>query len=780
MYEYLREHPAQHTVVVLLRATAGALCVPPSTLYDWLLLWAASGGAFGFPGAGGTAMVPAPTTRFLFHWPPPPPAPPPPLVESPPPPPFKLGNRTDAIIECEYFEGTDLTVSSASAGPSLDRVAATQRDCCHLCAKHLGCTNFVYMPDSGLCLVLPHVESSELTKIPNPSTVGGAVHITTPEDHVEAVHFDGCKYEVGSAYTGGALTAAAAPVASAGGHTPTKQDCCDACAQVPACAKFVYEVYSGACQLFAPIAEQYFVHGLVSGTLGGRTAAGLGLSGLNVTFNDIEVPDVDPRLTPALATPPAPPALWIAKLPPPSPPPDDEQLAADVLADVSLGVGGVLVLFLMMCGYLIFSVQILGWLHRVSGGTLGRKPKILAQHAQPADARAANGKPLLALSHNGSGSEKRLLGYNGRAAGITKVTVQTRQLTQKKDVDVNGCDTVGKLRSRIWDEFSHLLGKLRKEEVALLCYFDTDDASGLNPWHLVTEASSMPRVLACEALKLVEKALIADEQLEVAFALCLRGPKGDAVEDVGPGGGKGSRYGKKRHDKEKERKKERRRNKDKGGAKGRLDDDEEAEDEPLLDDDASALVPSQLLSAGTLAPLDSAPTGAPPAAAAAEPPKRLAFKPAFEEAEAPRMEEQDVDLDPFVCPTRPMATSTKTRRAVRNPMMLLEPMEATGPPVAMDAARSPTRCAPVEEQPPADDDDGVEGPSLLGKIVAITGLVAQAHLNGRRGVVQKYDAAKKRWVVRLDEMDGNGGVVAFRPANLTVLGGGDVLRPEVL
>ena len=143
------------------------------------------------------------------------------------------------------------------------------------------------------------------------------------------------------------------------------------------------------------------------------------------------------------------------------------------------------------------------------------------------------------------------------------------------------------------------------------------------------------------------------------------------------------------------------------------------------------------------------------------------------------MEEQDVDLDPFFCPTRPMATSTKTRRAVRNPMMRLEPLEAAGPPAETDAARQPTRRAPVEEQPPADDEDGIDGPSLLGKLVEITKLVSQAHLNGRRGIVQKYDSTKKRWVVRLDEMDGNGGVVAFRPANLTVLGGGDVLRPDV-
>ena len=90
-------------------------------------------------------------------------------------------------------------------------------------------------------------------------------------------HFTGCRYEAGSSYTGGALTAAAQPVASVGGHTATKQDCCDACARVPSCAKFVYEVYSGSCQLFSPIAERYYVQGLISGTMTSRNGESLGL-----------------------------------------------------------------------------------------------------------------------------------------------------------------------------------------------------------------------------------------------------------------------------------------------------------------------------------------------------------------------------------------------------------------------------------------------------------------------------------------------------------------------
>ena len=115
----------------------------------------------------------------------------------------------------------DLTTTSGM-GPTVDVVSSTQQDCCNLCAKRAGCESFVFMPDSAACLLMP--PGSSVQKIPNPSTIGGQVHISSPADHVAVVHFSGCRYETGSGYTGGAITAAAQPVASAGGHTTTKQD----------------------------------------------------------------------------------------------------------------------------------------------------------------------------------------------------------------------------------------------------------------------------------------------------------------------------------------------------------------------------------------------------------------------------------------------------------------------------------------------------------------------------------------------------------------------------
>ena len=56
--------------------------------------------------------------------------------------------------------------------------------------------------------------------------------------------------------------------------------------------------------------------------------------------------------------------------PPPSPPPDDQKLASDVLADVSLMVGSAMLLMALLCAYLIMSVQIMSWLHRCSNGKL--------------------------------------------------------------------------------------------------------------------------------------------------------------------------------------------------------------------------------------------------------------------------------------------------------------------------------------------------------------------------------------------------------------------------
>ena len=680
--------------------------------------------------------------RFGFSWPPPPPAPLAPHVGSPPPLPFHLANRSDAVLECEFFEGMDLTGTSGM-GPTVDMVSATQHDCCNLCAEHAGCESFVFMPDSTACLLMP--PGSSVQKIPNPSTIGGQVHISSPADHVTVVHFSGCRYEAGSGYTGGAITAAAQPIASAGGHTATKQDCCDACARVPSCAKFVFEVYSGMCQLFSPIAEHYFVQGLVSGTMTSRNAASLGLA--NVSFNDFELQEVNTDLM-ALHYPPAPPALLTEDYPPPSSPPDDQQLASDVLADVSLVVGSIMLLMVLICAYLVLSVQVMGWLYRCSNGKIGRQPKALmpAMNVDP-DAQQTR--------------SRKLLGHNQRELGVLKVTVQTVQLSQKKELQVGACETLAELRGVIWDEFSHLLGKLRTQGTVLLCYHPNNNA--VSPWLLVTEASNMQRVIACEALKLVEKTLVANEAFETAFALSMRGPE----DNNGEGKGRQKSRSKKNA--------QHRRKEGLGGAKGELDgEDEDAEEKPLLhnndvllDEDAAEDPPPQDNNVAPdgmngednaidddLEPELVAKSRFPPMA-----------KPEWQ-AEGEESSPGQCNFDPF--DPHPPSAARKTRpklpRAVDNETEISSAMAletALRPPVY---AAAPIVAPPVEED--GFDDNSSTG--FLGKRVQIVGLVSQPHLNGRRGVASKFDGKRRRYLVRLDEIDGQAEVVAFRPDNLVL------------
>ena len=677
--------------------------------------------------------------RFGFSWPPPPPSPLAPVVHSPPPSPFHLPNRSaDAILECEFFEGMDLTTTSGM-GPTVDEVSSTQQDCCNLCAKRAGCESFVFMPDSAACLLMP--PGSSVQKIPNPSTVGGQVHISSPADHVAVTHFSGCRYETGSGYTGGAITAAAQPVASAGGHTATKQDCCDACAQVPNCAKFVFEVYSGNCQLFGPTAERYNVQGLVSGTMTSRNAASLGLA--NVSFNDFELQEVN-NVAIALHYPPAPPTLLTANHPPPSPPPDDQKLASDVLADVSLMVGSAMLLMVLLCAYLIMSVQIMSWLHRCSNGKLGRLPKaLLPEMNVDPDARQPR--------------SRKLLGHNRREPGVLKVTVQTVQLTQKKELQVGACDTLAELRDVIWDEFRHLLGKLRIQGTVLLCYHPNNN--DVSPWLLVTEASNMQRVIACEALKLVEKTLVANETFEAAFALSLRGPE----DKNGEGKGRHKSRGKKN------------RRKEGSGVASRLDrDDEDAEEKLLLanddvapDEDAAEENPIEVNDvgrdrmSGSDSAVDDDPEPGPPAKS------HFLAKPTWQ-AEGEESSPRQCDIDPFEIqppsaarkarPTLPCAADNDTEIGSA---MALETAVSARPPACVAA---PASAQPVEE----DGFDDAQDSGFLGKYVRIVGLVSQPHLNGRRGVASRFDSHRRRYLVRLDEIDGRAEVVAFRPVNLAL------------
>ena len=75
---------------------------------------------------------------------------------------------------------------------------------------------------------------------------------------------------------------------------------------------------------------------------------------------------------------------------------------------------------------------------------------------------------------------------------------------------------------------------------------------------------------------------------------------------------------------------------------------------------------------------------------------------------------------------------------------------------------------PAKDIEPEDGFDDPSSTGFLGKHVRIVGLVSQPHLNGRRGVASRFDSNRRRYLVRLDEIDGHAEVVAFRPDNLVL------------
>ena len=59
---------------------------------------------------------------------------------------------------------------------------------------------------------------------------------------------------------------------------------------------------------------------------------------------------------------------------------------------------------------------------------------------------------------------------------------------------------------------------------------------------------------------------------------------------------------------------------------------------------------------------------------------------------------------------------------------------------------------------------------LLGKRIEVCGLLSKADLNGRQGLAMTFDAAKRRYRVRLDaHMDEDSKVLAFKADNLRMV-----------
>ena len=758
--------------------------------------------------------------------PPPPPHPPPSPPRTPPPPlPAALGTRTDTHIECEFFNGIDLSVVSAkgtghhvpasTSVQTTDTTADTKRHCCSICGMQAGCTDFVFEPSSKTCMLMPPVPSYMLRRGTNNHTIAGAVTISRL-DHSHAA----CHFNIGSGYSGGKIGIGRA---LPGKKMDSQQDCCDACDRDPRCAKFVFEHFGGDCQLFGPEAEHYYTFNLISGTVDGRadeevdtrSAAdgGAGIGGAGEGDPDVggseegEYGESD-WLDPDETAPPQPPLMSFTRYPPPPSPDSDENgVAQQVLADFSLVMGFLIVFGFAMCGYLFFSREIQLLLYTFSGGMIGKRSggsllpiaDLMAQPAEP-EARSRNKKGVL-------------------LPGYAKVTVQTSQLEQKKEILVGGCQTLADLHELIWDEFGHLLKKTRVKDTVVLVWASNEPpikSSGkvsrqqpqpLARWMKVTEASDMNSVAQCTAIKVRDKKALDHKALAVAFAPMLTGSKKGKKGKKDQEKGKKQRALKQKEEEEEqehEQKQEEEEGEEAGGDEGSGDENAQAGDEEMGDAQSSdehgsdeegpnghSSEGSEEADGGAAAALGQRGRGSHGGFS-----RIAADSPPGEDSSDEGNSEEPLCSDvPVPRAPEPSAVRSSTSRTSsgKSPGKLgnrghrdkkMEKAEKSekakpekagrveqGSPKKAKDATSASRL-PVKQN---DDDEDLEAAdaarNLVGKRVEVHGLVGQAELNGRKGQVTMFDEAKSRFRVRLETHPTKGAskLLAFKLGNLRKL-----------
>jgi len=423
-------------------------------------------------------------------------------------------HHTRQHFECSFLPGIELNVD-ASEGYT-DRTAGSKEECCNTCGLKAGCQDFVFEPSSGTCVLLPHVPKEMITSAKNEYTVSGSLQITVVKKN-EEVH-GSCDFLASSGYSGGGL-GVGQPLP--GGHAiESKQDCCDSCDRNEKCAKFTYETYSKSCMLYEAYAEQYITDGLLSGVVTSRSSKAIQAP---VTHYSSDVDDQPMWLR--LPPPPTPPMLWgFQEDDKPPPPPAERDATKELLSVVSLAAGGLMAFAFLMCAYCFFHEDVIRLVSAITGGG-GKK-----RNGKVYSAAHDRYNKELPPSRGARGKKKR---HKEGREGRMHVRVETKALTQKKDVFVGGCESVGELKKVVFEEFSTILASRRVESMLLLCIEaavdgGNDEETNEQPWMLVTNQSDVRQVLECESLRLVEKGEHAGEDYPLAFVepVSRKGKKG--------------------------------------------------------------------------------------------------------------------------------------------------------------------------------------------------------------------------------------------------------------
>jgi hypothetical protein len=529
------------------------------------------------------------------------PPPPPPRRSISPPPLSHLGRHHDdksrAHVDCTFVEGVEYTVKKQT-GYS-DTTAQTKEECCALCGHHdSGCSNFVFEPSSGVCVLLPLVTRNNLERDDNEFVVSGTASVGVVAQGALTFPITSCSFTPNSGYSSGLIGPAPR---LPGGEMVSREECCQSCGVTLGCARFTFNEASRTCNMYKAYAEIVMVNELTSGSIPSKLLPGV--QGVPGVGEGAFAADTHSYL---IDTPPAPALPSFAKLvmqPPPPPPEIVASSAMVVVSDFSMFAMVAMFLGLLLCVYLFFAPTLQSFLHSATNGTMGGKKFGSGGkygQIQPRYGKLRSKKPsrkdrmdfdddddddddddndddvggsllsrrslakahtaIIAVADEPRGRKKRSNSRSGRRPSDrhreevrspspvgprAKLVVQTTSMSQSKDLDVSHCEAYDELRSLFFDEFPALLKGLRPRHMQLFCLAPPPDEprDGRHGeeqlmWLLVTKESDFARVIECPAFRLQDER--CDDSMSSQYVVAF-------VELKRPRGGKsGSRSGRKK------------------------------------------------------------------------------------------------------------------------------------------------------------------------------------------------------------------------------------------
>ena len=443
---------------------------------------------------------------------------PPPVypITSPPPPPTTLGHHRipggHEHTECTYDEGVEYTVDRTDG--YFPSKAPSREECCSLCGHTAGCTDFVFEPSTSTCVLLPHITSeSEIEAWPNPDVVSGSVKISLAPIVIPS---SSCSFSESTGYARGSL-GTGKPVP--GTLMLTKEDCCLACGAVPLCAKFTFEPGTKTCTLHEAYAEVIKMEDMLSGMVKSK------LVGQGEIFERYHGGENASEAWRAYPPPPMRPGFAAFETAFLSPPPplshEDGGTTEMIISRVSSTIFMIMVFGVFVCTYCFFSPQILRMAYDLSGGKFGKR-------LEPKHKRIPAMEPA-----SETGGHKR---SKGRCAGMPPklawVTLETKSMTQRLELDVSDCYDLASLRTLFRRSFGAILKGVRPSETTIFCLASCAAAESGDEgdheeeefmWCLITGQSDFTRVLRCDEFRIVTEKFSHKERqtMSVAYELAL-------------------------------------------------------------------------------------------------------------------------------------------------------------------------------------------------------------------------------------------------------------------